>query len=641
MIDPKKFTVNTNKPPVILTDFQIDGKSVHAGENSVLKQSISIVREITLFHDISGFGFEFSALNYTVSKKNRYAYKMDGFDKDWTYTGSDKRIARYTNLDPGEYIFRVKGSNNDGVWNEEGTSVKIIILPPWWRTWWFRIFLAILLIALFFGTHIWRMYLIKQRNILLEKEITERTEKLRKSEEQFRVIFEKSPISIELYDAKGELTYLNQACLDMFGISDPVCVTGFKLFENPNFHRPYKDKAMTGEAVRFESLYDFEPIRQMNLFHTCKTGTFYVDALVTPLSDDRKTIFGYMVQIQDITERKHAEDLIRKNERLMSDIINFLPDATFVIDKYGKVITWNKAMETMTGIAAKDILGKGNYEYAIPFYGKQRPILIDLALQAAPDIEKTYNHIQRCGDNMNAEHYYPDLQGKKAWLFGNACVLRDSKGEIIGAIESIRDITKRKSFEIELKHAKEKAETAERIKNTFLANVSHHLRTPLNSVLGFSEIMADDKTLSEKYQEYAAIIRRSGKNLLALINQMLEVSKLNSDLLSSDPRYQHLLNLLESNDIQAETSATEDHLSYHETLEIADQTEQELIRSEIRKIPSDLSERLSQAAKSLDINEMLDIIAKIRLEYPSAADALEQLANRFEYEKIIELIEDI
>jgi len=371
-------------------------------------------------------------------------------------------------------------------------------------------------------------------------------------------------------------------------------------------------------------------------FITAKGNHLWVHAVGKAYQENGKTVRAGGT-FQDITARKQAEDALREKERLMSDIINFLPDATFVIDKNGKVLAWNKAMESMTRIAAKDILGKGDYEYAVPFYGKRRPILIDLALQASPDIEKIYHQIQRSGDKMNAEHYYPNLKGKKAWLFGNACILRDSKGEIIGAIESVRDITERKFAEIELKKEKERAEAAERVKNTFLANVSHHLRTPLNSVLGFSEIMAEDKTLSEKYQEYVAIIFRCGKNLLVLINKMLEVSKLNPELLSSDPRYQHLLNLLERNDIQAETLESEDH---HEKNEITDQNEQELPLSEIRKIPSDLSERLAQAAKDIDINLMLDIIAQIRLEYPSAADALEQLANSFEYDKIIFFIEN-
>ena len=80
-----------------------------------------------------------AALSYVHPEKNQYAYKLEGFDKDWIYTDATKRFANYTNLDAGEYTFRVKASNNDGVWNEEGTSIKLIITPPYWQTWWFKL----------------------------------------------------------------------------------------------------------------------------------------------------------------------------------------------------------------------------------------------------------------------------------------------------------------------------------------------------------------------------------------------------------------------------------------------------------------------------------------------------------------------
>jgi len=859
---PEDITDNPDIPPVVLTDFQVDGKSARVGKDSVLKEHISFAREIILPPDISKFSFEFSALNYTVSAKNQYAYKMEGFDKDWVFTDSSRRFAHYTNLDPGEYVFRVKGSNNDGLWNEKGASVKIIILPPWWKTWRFRLLTAVFFIICAVGAFRWRMKIVQQAKfqkmffshsvpmLLIEPEtgdikeanaaatefygysssemkgmnisqinglspeqirsviqriktnqqksfnfqhrlknkeirivevrstpidvggkksmfsivhdITEQKQAeealkkseallkdmeriakiggwefdaesgkqiwtdevyrihevasdfeatvskgldfyepeskllikqaiesaiehgspfdlelpfitaygnhlwvhavgkveqingktvrvagifqditgrkqaedaLRSSEERFRTIFEKSPISIELYDEQGSLTYLNQACIDIFGVSDPDDVIGLKLFENPNFSEDHKDRAMRGQAVRFESLYDFEQVRQTALFSTSKTGIIYIDALVTPLIKEHNAVFGYMLQIQDITHRRRTEDALREKERLMSDIINFLPDATFVIDRQGKVIAWNRAMETMTGIPAQDMLGLCDYAYSVPFYGERRPILIDLVLQSSEDIEKTYCQIQKSGDKMTAEHYYPDLQGKKTWLFGNASVLRNSQGDIIGAIESVRDITDKKIAEIELKKAKEEAEAAERVKNTFLANVSHHLRTPLNSVLGFSEIMAEDKSLSRQYQEYAAMIRRSGKDLLAIINLMLEVSKLAPESLGSDPRYQHLVNLLESCAVQAEPAEDDSYFPQAETG----------LRAEIRELPpalSDLSRgQLTQAVKALDIREILDIIAHIRLENAAAADTLEYLANRFEYEKILYLIE--
>ena len=89
-----------------------------------------------LKHHQSSIELEFTALNYLQPKKNRYKYKLDGFDKEWTSRGADKRFANYTNLPPGEYVFRVLGANNDGVWNQTGDTFEFTILPPWWKSPW-------------------------------------------------------------------------------------------------------------------------------------------------------------------------------------------------------------------------------------------------------------------------------------------------------------------------------------------------------------------------------------------------------------------------------------------------------------------------------------------------------------------------
>jgi signal transduction histidine kinase/ligand-binding sensor domain-containing protein/DNA-binding response OmpR family regulator len=134
--NPDSLITNTNKPKMVLTDFQLFNKSLKPGKDSPVLKSISYTNEIVLSHKQSVFSFEFSALDFSDPEKNNYAYKMEGVDPSWVYTDASRRFATYTNLDAGEYVFRVKGSNNDGIWNEEGTSVKVIILPPWWKTNW-------------------------------------------------------------------------------------------------------------------------------------------------------------------------------------------------------------------------------------------------------------------------------------------------------------------------------------------------------------------------------------------------------------------------------------------------------------------------------------------------------------------------
>jgi signal transduction histidine kinase/ligand-binding sensor domain-containing protein len=176
---PDKMRDNPNPPPVVLTDFELFNKSVAiGGKESPLKTAINVADELTLRHGQSVFTFKFAALNYTAPEKNRYAYKLEGFDNDWRYTDSKRRFATYTSLPSGHYIFRVKASNNDGLWNERGASLKLIILPPWWATWWFRSLAAIVLLSLMAAGFHWRIQSITRRAAKLEVEVAQRTRSL-------------------------------------------------------------------------------------------------------------------------------------------------------------------------------------------------------------------------------------------------------------------------------------------------------------------------------------------------------------------------------------------------------------------------------------------------------------------------------
>jgi PAS domain-containing protein/DNA-binding CsgD family transcriptional regulator len=157
-----------------------------------------------------------------------------------------------------------------------------------------------------------------------------------------------------------------------------------------------------------------------------------------------------IASLLDITDLKQVEGALRESEQRLSDIIDFLPDATFVIDLNGKVIAWNRAIEVMTGIRANDILGKKDFEYALPFYGIRRPILIDMVFRFDEEIEKQYIFVRQEGDVHLAEGNV-SLKGEKRVLSAKASPLYDSRGNIVGAIESIRDITERRLAEKALK----------------------------------------------------------------------------------------------------------------------------------------------------------------------------------------------
>lgn len=201
---PDSIVDNPVVPEVYITNFEIFNAPVSVHEkNSPLRTSITRTKEIILSYKQSVFSFEFAALNYTSPEKNQYAYKMEGFDKDWIYTKTNKAI--YTNLDPGDYIFRVKASNNDGVWNAEGASLIITITPPFSQTWAFKLIVAFALIGGVYCVFRIRLSIINKQKIALEKEVRRQTSEVRQQKEALEIERE------EADRARHEAEQANQA----------------------------------------------------------------------------------------------------------------------------------------------------------------------------------------------------------------------------------------------------------------------------------------------------------------------------------------------------------------------------------------------------------------------------------------------
>lgn len=178
---PDSIRTNPHIPEVYLSGFRIFNEPVSVGTpESPLRQHIMLTDTIRISWSQNVFTFEFIALNYTRAEQNQYAYKMEGFETHWNYVGN-QRNATYTNLDPGTYRFRVKASNNDGVWNEEGASVVLVIVPPFWRTWVFYLASSILILAILVWAVRSRLNRVKQQNLHLEEMVNRRTAELRES----------------------------------------------------------------------------------------------------------------------------------------------------------------------------------------------------------------------------------------------------------------------------------------------------------------------------------------------------------------------------------------------------------------------------------------------------------------------------
>lgn len=186
MFCPSKLKENKNIPPVVLTDFHLLNKPVDFNNPAApFHKQISLLNEIKLSYKQNVFMLTFAALNYVSSSKNRYMYMLEGFDSQWNI--SPMRIAIYTNIKPGKYVFRVKGSNNDGVWNDEGVSLGITITPPFWRTSWFRSIMAILCVIAVILVIQLRIQWLQKQNMILEKKVTDKTCDLEQAQKQLLI----------------------------------------------------------------------------------------------------------------------------------------------------------------------------------------------------------------------------------------------------------------------------------------------------------------------------------------------------------------------------------------------------------------------------------------------------------------------
>ena len=173
--------------------------------------------------------------------------------------------------------------------------------------------------------------------------------------------------------------------------------------------------------------------------------------------DPRSQFAELTHKVLQAVHQRRAETSIRDHERREAEILNFLPDATFAIDTEGVVIAWNRAIERMTGVRAENIVGRGNYEYSLPFYHERRPILIDLVLNDDPTAAAKYPFIQHEGKKLFSEITIPHFNaGQGAALWFTASPLYNTRGEVIGAIESIREITERLKVQAALEESEQR-----------------------------------------------------------------------------------------------------------------------------------------------------------------------------------------
>ena len=275
---------------------------------------------------------------------------------------------------------------------------------------------------------------------------------IRESEEKHRHIFENAMEGIFQSTPAGKYLSVNPALARTFGYGSPeemiasVTDISSQLYADPAMREEFKRTLET--TGRLENFEFWAKRKDGGLIRTSLNARAVRDA-------DEKVLFYEGTQ-EDIT-RKQAEEDLKAANRKLNDIIEFLPDATFVVDKDKRIIAWNRAIEEMTGVKKEHIIGKGDNAHTVPFYGEARPNILDLLNGNNPEIEKRYRYIRRKGDILYGEVFVPKVYGGRgAIVWAIVAPLFDSEGKRVGAIESVRDITEFRETETALRQSEEK-----------------------------------------------------------------------------------------------------------------------------------------------------------------------------------------
>jgi PAS domain S-box-containing protein len=279
---------------------------------------------------------------------------------------------------------------------------------------------------------------------------------LMESRAKYRDLVENANCIIFQMDTRGNITFFNRFAQEFFGYSEAeilgrnVVGTIAPATESTGRNLQFMIEDLVKHPERYADNENENIRRNGELVWVAWTNR--------AIYDNENRLSEILCFGIDRTAQKRADEIVKNSEQRLAQIINFLPDPTWVIDNEGKVVTWNQAMENLTGIAAADMVGKGNYEYALPFYGERRPILIDLVREWNPEYEKKYLSIKKDGNKLFSESHHPHLGDGGLYLSGNASLIYDAAGQVAGAIETLRDITERKHMEEDLRRNVEELE---------------------------------------------------------------------------------------------------------------------------------------------------------------------------------------
>jgi signal transduction histidine kinase/ligand-binding sensor domain-containing protein/DNA-binding NarL/FixJ family response regulator/HPt (histidine-containing phosphotransfer) domain-containing protein len=530
---PGEIRENSVAPTVAITDFQIFNRSVKAGPDSVLKSAIEHTAALTLREEDSVFSLEFAALHYAAPQRNRYAYQLQGFDQDWVVTDYGKRFATYTNLDPGHYVFRVKAANKDGIWNDNAATLSITILPPLWKTWWFRGGLALLLLGGAYGVYRVRMRQLRSQKTRLEQQVGLRTaevelknqllqqqktelerrrleaESQRAEAEQRRMDAERQKQEVELQKEAVEQAHRNISVLSEIGREMSATLDMEKAMRTLYRHvRHLMDTHMFGIGFYREEAGVIE-------FPFSMERGLRSQPYSRSVSDPDQLAVWCLLHRHDI----FINDFHSEYQRYMGPAGLSKLKPALLAD--GSEAEFAQSMLYTPLIANDRVMGVLSVQSKEKHAYRQvhLDMLQTLAAHAAVSLDNAMAY-QRLEETLQ------ELRETQDQLMQQQAKVRLHTDELAKANRALQD-----NEEI-LRYAKQKAEDATRQKSEFLANMSHEMRTPLAGVIGMHGFALRDATLQYATREQIERAQVNAQALLGIINDLLDFSKIEAGKLT-------------------------------------------------------------------------------------------------------------